>query len=162
MKESTFFLISADHRFRSALAGKVRSFGGVVVDEIRSGCEAAVILVDVRSNVETMLELSRTVCAGLNATEMVLINRTGNLAGSMAGMRAGAMAELIVPLDLDQLRTTLQRAWTSCRKKAKRAQRGSLRDFLERSMGAVAFAQVGEFDSARDFMNVIATQEEET
>lgn len=153
MKGSTFFLISSDPPFRSALADKVRSFGGTVVDEMRSRCEAAVILVDVRSDVEGMLDLCRDVRSDLNAAEIVLINRTGNLDGSMAGMRAGAMTELLVPLDLDRLRSTLKRAWASCRKKMKRSRTGALRDFLERSMAAAAFAQVGEFDSARDFMD---------
>jgi len=85
--------------------------------------------------------------------EVVLINKPDNVVASIAGMKAGAVDEIIVPFDTGALKTIVSDAFERVQKaRAKMAKKTLLTRFSE-AMMAATFAQAGDFDGALDMLD---------
>jgi DNA-binding response OmpR family regulator len=71
----------------------------------------------------------------------------------MAGMRAGASDELTVPFDMEALRRKMAEAFRRSRARKARKHRHPLVTAFEDAMSAAAFAESGEFETAREMLS---------
>lgn len=110
-----------------------------------------VVLLDVRRCDDALLGWLVTTKRALPALEVILLNLPGQVASSIAAMRAGASAEVSAPFDLATLRAAVSAALRRRRKRLDAA-RPSLLGRFQRAMTAVTFAQAGEFDTAREIL----------
>lgn len=159
---AALLIVTNDEALREVLGGKFRQWGASVhhhdpgegqVSLVRA---VDVILVDVRHHAELMLSGLGGIRAAMPFAEMVLINSSDNVNASMAGMRAGATDELTVPFDMEALK---QKMIDACRRSKRRHAKnmGSLITVFEDAMSAAAFAEAGEFDTARSILEASAS-----
>lgn len=154
---AALLIVTNDEALREVLGGKLRQWGASVHDHDPGEGQASlaraidVILVDVRHHAEMMLSGLGGIRAAMPFAEMVLINSSGNVNASMAGMRAGASDELTVPFDMEALK---QKMIDACRRSKRRHAKnmGSLITVFEDAMSAAAFAEAGEFETARSIL----------
>lgn len=158
-KSAALLIITSDETLVETLSGKLQEWGVAVYrDEIGQAPAGPdkiidVILVDVRHQAETALHRLNSILGDLPTTETILINSLANISSSMAGMRAGASDELIVPFDTETLRQKVNAACSHSRKRRKKKTRRSLFDVFGEAMSAATFAQAGEFETAIDMLN---------
>lgn len=160
----TVQIVSPDQPFAELLRGKLQGWGltATTGDEYpQSAVQAAaagevdVVLLDVRQQATAMLSRFAAAMRGMTGLEVVLINTPEGINASMEGMRAGASDEVTTPLDAATLHEKIMAA-VHRRQKAKKAasrKKRSLWGMLEQTMTAATFAQAGEFDTAREFLN---------
>lgn len=112
-----------------------------------------VVLLDIRDLAdETFVRVSATL-QDYEDVGVVLINRPGNIVASIAGMKAGAVDEIITPFDTNALQTTILTAFTGVQTaRAKRCKKPLLARFSE-AMMAAAFAQGGDYEGALDILD---------
>lgn len=154
---AALLIVTNDGALREVLGGKLRQWGASVHHHDPEEGQAMlaravdVILVDVRHHAEMMLSGLGGIREAMPFAEMVLINSSDNVNASMAGMRAGASDELTVPFDMEALK---QKMIDACRRSRKRHAKnmGSLLTVFEDAMSAAAFAEAGEFDTARSML----------
>jgi DNA-binding NtrC family response regulator len=85
-------------------------------------------------------------------SEVVLINRPDNVVASIAGMKAGAVDEIIVPLDTGMLQKMITEAHERVEAaRGKKTKKPLLTRFSE-AMMAATFAQAGDFEGALDLL----------
>ena len=83
-------------------------------------------------------------------TEVILINSYEQIALSIEGMKMGAFDDFFVPFDIDSLIHRIHDAYQ--RKKKKEKANKSLRQRYHDIMMAISFAEVGETETARQFL----------
>ncbi|HET8539929.1 MAG TPA: hypothetical protein VFL83_08660 [Anaeromyxobacter sp.] len=110
-----------------------------------------VVLLDVRRCDDALLAWLAALKRALPAVEVLLLGLPGQVAISIAAMRAGASAELSAPFDVATLRAAVSAALRRRRKRLD-ARRPSLLERFQRAMSAATFAQAGEFETARDLL----------
>lgn len=110
-----------------------------------------VVLLDVRRCDDALLAWLAALKRALPAIEVILLALPGQVAISIAAMRAGASAELSAPFDLATLRGALDAALRRRRKRLQ-APRPTLLERFQRAMSAATFAQAGEFETARELL----------
>lgn len=117
------------------------------------GEEVDVALLDIRGLADEaygQVHATKQQCVGM---EVVLINRPDNVVASIAGMKAGAVDEIIVPFDTDALKEIIMVAAARAQEaRAKRGKRPLLARFSE-AMMAATFAQAGDFAGALDMLD---------
>lgn len=152
---ATLLIVTDDGALGETLGGKLQQWGARV-EQHDPGAEQAllakavdVILVDVRHRAEMMLRGLAAIREAMPWAEMVLINSSDNVNGSIAGMRAGASDELTVPFDMDALRRKMADALRRSRVRQVRKRGHRLIRAFEDAMSAAAFAESGEFETAR-------------
>lgn len=85
--------------------------------------------------------------------EVVLINRPDNVVASIAGMKAGAVDEVIVPFDTGALKAIICEVFGRVHAvSAKKVKKPLLVRFSE-AMMAATFAQAGDYDGALDMLD---------
>ncbi len=150
-------VISPDLGLSGKLARWVQGWGASVAVESDVGrmtSSAAadegvdVVLLDVRRREDPLLAWLAALKRARPGVEVILLTVPGQVAISIAAMRAGASSELSAPFDLATLRAAVAAA---LRRRGKRlaARRPSLLERFQRAMTAATFAQAGEFDTAR-------------
>lgn len=153
-------IVSPDAVFAESIAHRLRGWGVSVAVEsdftqaipsAAAGRNLDLVLLDVRSCEDALLAWLGAVKRALPSLEVILLNLPGQVAVSIAAMRAGASAELSAPFDLAALRSAVSDALRRRNARLRRA-RPSLRERFERAMSAATFAQAGEFDTARDLL----------
>jgi DNA-binding NtrC family response regulator len=153
-------IVSPDAAFADALGRRLHGWGLSVAIEgdFRRVAPAAggveqddLVLLDVRRCEDGLLGWLTSLTEALPALEVILLNLPGQVAISIAAMRAGASGELSAPFDLGALRRAVSAALRRRRKRLDRA-RPSLLERFQRAMGAATFAQAGEFDTARELL----------
>lgn len=155
-------LMTADHVLVETLGGKLREWGAMVLHyDLWSCCSmpatpVEVLLLDVRQQTAEVLRHYKSIRQENLVAETVLINRSGNISASMEGMRAGASDELIVPFDTETLREKINAAFSRSRRFRTKDGRRSLFAIFEQTMSAASFAQVAEFETAIEMVNVSA------
>ena len=92
-------------------------------------------------------------------SEVVLINKPDNVVASIAGMKAGAVDEIIVPIETGTLQTIIT---DSCARvqaaRVKKTKKPLLARFSEVMMAAT-FAQAGDFEGAMDMLDTPAARQ---
>ena len=115
--------------------------------------EGNVVLLDVRDLTDDAFGQVYGIRQHHQGSEVILINRPDNVAASIAGMKAGAVDEIIAPFDTDALQAIICEVCN--RVQATRAKKGK-KPFLTRfseAMMAATFAQAGDFDGALDMLD---------
>lgn len=120
--------------------------------------EADVVLLDIRDLADDAFGQVYGTRQQYQGTEVVLINKPDNVVASIAGMKAGAVDEVIVPFDTDALKTIICEV---CKRtqaaRAKKDKKPLLTRFSE-AMMAATFAQAGDFNGALDMLDRPAPQ----
>jgi DNA-binding NtrC family response regulator len=154
-------IVSPDPAFADAIGRRLHGWGLSVAIEsdfrrVAPAAAAAeqddLVLLDVRRCEDGLLGWLSSLTEALPALEVVLLNLPGQVAVSIAAMRAGASDELSAPLDLAALRSAVSAALRR-RKKRLDGARPSLLERFQRAMAAATFAQAGEFDTARELLD---------
>lgn len=158
MKSTELLIVSQDQALLDVLGGKLSQWGATVHKhhigefESREDRNVNVILVDVRQQAERIIDSLRGIRKAIPWAEMVLINRSGNIHGSITGMRAGASDELTVPFEMNNLKQKVTEACERSRMRSAVKHTRSLLNVFERTMSAAAFAEAGEFETAEQVM----------
>lgn len=121
-----------------------------------SAGEVTVTLLDIRELAEGAYGLVYSTKQLYPDSDAVLINKPDNVVASIAGMKAGAADEIIVPFDIGTLKKIIFEA--SERAQTARANKGKkplLARFSE-AMMAATFAQAGDFTGALDILDTPA------
>jgi len=82
--------------------------------------------------------------------EVIIINRSEQIALSIEGMKLGAFDDFIVPLDLESLARRIREAHQK-KKENEKTKKSPLQRFQD-IMVAASFAEAGEADMAREFL----------
>lgn len=122
--------------------------------------EGEVVLLDIRELTDDAFGAVYSIRQGLSGVEVVLINRSDNVAASIAGMKAGAADEVIVPFDTGTLKTIITDACQRAR--AARAKRKPLLTHFSEAMMAATFAQAGDFAGALDVLDKPKAQRDDS
>ena len=115
--------------------------------------EGEVVLLDIRDMADDAFGQVYSIKQQSVGIEVVLINKPDNVVASIAGMKAGAIDEIIVPFDTGALKEIITEV--SKRVRAARAQKVKkplLARFSE-AMMAATFAQAGDFEGALDMLD---------
>ncbi|OGR02230.1 MAG: hypothetical protein A2511_05935 [Deltaproteobacteria bacterium RIFOXYD12_FULL_50_9] len=112
-----------------------------------------VVLFDIRELADEVFDLLGSIRERHPDIEVVLINKPDNVRASIAGMKAGAIDEIIVPFDITLLKRKIVEACK--RRKAMHAKKNkkSLLDRFSDAMVSATFAQAGSYEDALDFMD---------
>lgn len=118
-----------------------------------------VVLLDIRHLAGEAFGLLNSIKQRHPGIEVVLINKPDNIGASIAGMKAGAVDEIIVPFDTGSLKKKIAEACK--RRKAARTKNNKKSLFARFSdtMAAAAFAQAGSYDDALDFLDGTASRQ---
>ncbi len=154
-------VVSPDAAFSAKIGRWLRGWGASVAVEggapraapsAAAGERTDVVLLDVRRREDALLSWLGALKRGRPDVEAIVLNLPGDVAISIAAMRAGASSELSAPLDVAALRGAVGAA---LRRRGKRlaARRPSLLERFQRAMTAATFAQAGEFDTARQLLD---------
>ena len=111
------------------------------------------VILDIRSGAAASLRWLREIRSRRPAPEVILVNNHDRLTTSLEGMRAGAVAELTVPIDLGEMRRVLMAALTEAANQLGRKPKRNFSRFFSQTMNAITYAQAGEFETALDFMD---------
>jgi DNA-binding NtrC family response regulator len=153
-------IVSPDAAFADAIGRRLHGWGLSVAVEsdfrrvapaTAEGEQDDLVLVDVRRCEDGLLGWLASLTGALPALEVILLNVPGQVAVSIAAMRAGATGELSAPFDLAALRGAVSAALRR-RNKGLGLARPSLLERFQRAMAAATFAQAGEFDTARELL----------
>ncbi len=150
-------VVSPDPGFSGKIARWLHGWGACVAVEsdlrlTTADARADVVLLDVRRRDDALLAGLAALKRAQPGVEVILLNLPGQVAISIAAMRAGASSELSAPFDLAALRAEVSAALRRRRKRLG-ARRPSLLERFQRAMTAATFAQAGEFDTARELLD---------
>lgn len=118
-------------------------------DEVVNG----VVILDIRSGAAPSLRWLKEIRSRRPAPEVILVNNPDRMTTSLEGMRAGAAAELTVPIDLGEMRRVLMAALTEVTGRLGSKPGRNFSRFFRQTMNAITYAQAGEFETALDFMD---------
>ncbi len=124
---------------------------GRIVPSAGADDVADVVLLDARRCEDALLAGLAALKRAAPGVEVILLTLPGQVATSIAAMRAGASRELPAPFDLGALRDAVSAALRRRRKRLG-ARRPSLLERFERAMTAATFAQAGDFETARELL----------
>lgn len=112
-----------------------------------------VALVDIRGMADDAYGQLSAIRQRYPGVEVVLVNKPDNVAASIAGMRAGAGDELILPFDTAALDAAIAEA---CQRRRAARDKAGTKPLLARfseAMMAATFAQAGDFDGALELLD---------
>jgi len=153
-------IASDDLSFRETIAKTLEQWGFTYLplgddceldDQETAGGE--VVLVDIREVSHDAFGRVYAIRQQYPAGEVVLINRADNVAASIAGMKAGAVDEVIVPVDTGALRSVITEACARLQATRGRKVKKPLLARFSEAMMAATFAQAGDFAGALDMLD---------
>lgn len=121
-------------------------------NELR-GDEGDVALLDIRDLADGTVGQIRAIRQRHPGVEVVLINKPDNVAASIAGMKAGAVDEILVPVDTGALQTIVNEACARRQAARKQKSKKPLLTRFSEAMMAATFAQAGDFEGALDMLD---------
>jgi len=150
---------SNDSAFAEKIA-KTLDQWGFLHHQLGAGTEAGVpahkgevVLLDIRDMADDAFGHVYSIKQQYAGGEVVLINKPDNVVASIAGMKAGAVDEIIVPFDTGTLQAIIIDACERVQAtRAKKIKKPLLTRFSE-AMMAATFAQAGDFDGALDMLD---------
>lgn len=158
---ATLVLIRTDDTSFAEKIGKAIEQWGFRLQEIgpdteveaQAAADAALALLDIRELADETFGVLQAIRQRYPGLEVVLINKPDNVVASIAGMKAGALDEIIVPVDTAHLQSIITEA---CRRRqaarVKKTKKPLLARFSE-AMMAATFAQAGDFEGALEMMD---------
>lgn len=155
-------LISGDAGLTETVSDRLREWGlttrlvedvALLSQGLGEAASAGVVILDIRSGAAPSLRWLKDIRSRRPAPEVILVNNHDRLTTSLEGMRAGAAAELTVPIDLGEMRRVLMAALTEVTSRLGSQPGGNFSRFFRQTMNAITYAQAGEFETALDFMN---------
>lgn len=159
-RTTVVLIASADLVFRETIAKILEQWGFACLplgdDSALDHQEAEggeVVLVDIREMSHDAFGQVYAIRQQYPAGEVVLINRADNVAASIAGMKAGAVDEVIVPVDTGALRTVITEACARLQATRGRKVKKPLLARFSEAMMAATFAQAGDFAGALDMLD---------
>jgi DNA-binding NtrC family response regulator len=153
-------IVSPDAAFAAAIGQHLRGWGltvaidgdlGAITPSVAADEQLDLVLADVRRGEDAFLRWLSAIKQARPAIEVILLTLPGQVAISIAAMRAGASTELSAPFDVAKLRTAVSQALRRRRKRIAGA-RPSLLERFQAAMSAATFAQAGEFETAREIL----------
>lgn len=115
--------------------------------------EGDVVLLDVRDLADDAFGQVYSTRQQFAGVEVVLINKPDNVVASIAGMKAGAVDEIIVPFDTGTLKTIITEAYGRVQAAREKKSKKPLLARFSDAMLAATFAQAGDFKGALEFMD---------
>jgi DNA-binding NtrC family response regulator len=159
-RRAVVLIASADLVFRETIAKILEQWGFACLplgDDSELDHQEAeggeVVLVDIREVSHDAFGQVYAIRQQYPAGEVVLINRADNVAASIAGMKAGAVDEVIVPVDTGALRSVITEACARLQALTGRKVKKPLLARLSEAMMAATFAQAGDFAGALDMLD---------
>lgn len=157
---SPFVLIdSTDSVFAEKIAKTIDQWGcrhlqlGTESESQLNDTEGDVVLLDIRDLSDDAFGQVYSTRQQYAGVEVVLINRPDNVVASIAGMKAGAVDEVIVPFDTGALKKIIDEVVARVRAtRAKKVKKPLLTRFSE-AMMAATFAQAGDYEGALDLLD---------
>ncbi|NTV14672.1 MAG: hypothetical protein HGA96_12200 [Desulfobulbaceae bacterium] len=155
-------LVSADAVLAETIADRLREWGlttrlieDVTLLESESGhaIPPGVVILDIRRDSAPSLRWLRETRSQAPPLEVVLVNNPDRMTTSLEGMRAGAAAELTMPIDLGEMRRVLMTALSKTNGRRSSRSGNNFSRFFRQTMAAITYAQAGEFETARDFLD---------
>ena len=155
-------LVSGDAGLAETIGDRLREWGltprlvedvALLVPNQDEASPSGVVILDIRSGAGASLRWLREVRSRRPAPEVILVNNHDRLTTSLEGMRAGAAAELTVPIDLGEMRRVLMAALSKLTDHLGSKRRGNFSRFFRQTMAAITYAQAGEFETALNFMD---------
>ena len=156
-------LVSGDTGLTETIAERLREWGltPLLVEDVAllplapqaGACSAGVVILDIRREPTTSLRWLKEIRSRKPAPEVILVNNQDRIAASMEGMRAGAVAELTVPIDLGEMRRVLSATLAGLTDRLSRKGVSKFSRFFRQTMAAITYAQAGEFETALEFMH---------
>lgn len=159
-ERSPFVLIdSNDSVFAEKIAKTLDQWGfrhlqlGTDSEPELNATEGDVVLLDIRNLTDDAFGQVYSTRQQYAGVEVVLINRPDNVVASIAGMKAGAVDEVIVPFDTGALKRIINEVVARVHAaRAKKVKKPLLTRFSE-AMMAATFAQAGDYEGALDMLD---------
>jgi len=154
-------LVSGDIGLTETIGDRLREWGLAtrLVENVAllttgqdEGVLTGVVILDIRREAAPSLRWLKEIRSRQPAPEVILVNNPNRLTTSLEGMRAGAAAELTVPIDLGEMRRVLMSALTTITGRLGRKRGRNFSQFFRQTMAAITYAQAGEFETALDFL----------
>lgn len=158
-QNTVIVIITDDVVLVQTLGGRLREWGATVFHSDadhtppRPAICPDVVLVDIRDQTTEELRMLSAIQQEMPFAELLLINSNDNIKASMAGRRAGASDELVVPFDTGTIRQQIIAACGRSRNRQKMKKHRSMLTVFGDAMSAATFAQAGEFETALDILN---------
>lgn len=114
--------------------------------------EGDVALLDIRDLADEVFSQVYALRTRFPGVEVVLINRPDNVVASIAGMKAGAVDEVIVPFDTGLLQGIITAACGRREAARVKQKKKPLMTRFSEAMMAATFAQAGDFEGALDLI----------
>ena len=155
-------LVSGDAALTETIGDRLREWGlttrlveDVALLALGSGqvVVPGVVILDIRRDSTPSLRWLREARSRSPAPEVILVNNPDRMTTSLEGMRAGAAAELTVPIDLGEMRRVLMAALSKTAGRPGSKGGSNFSRFFRQTMAAITYAQAGEFETARDFLD---------
>lgn len=155
-------LVSGDAALTETIDDRLREWGLTtrLVDDVAllatdsgQAGPARVVILDIRRNSPPSLRWLREARSRSPAPEVIIVNNPDQMTTSLEGMRAGAAAELTVPIDLSEMRRVLMAALSKTTGRPGSKSGSNFSRFFRQTMAAITYAQAGEFETARDLMD---------
>jgi len=106
-----------------------------------------VVLLDLSNLKAEGIRLFKKIKKVNSHTEVIIINSSDQIVFSMEAMKLGAFDELFIPCDISVLTDRIKDAWE--KKQQTKKKKRSLFSIYQEHMAAAAFAEAGEYETAR-------------
>lgn len=155
-------LVSGDAGLSETIGDRLREWGlttrlvedvALLSQATEEATSKGVVILDIRSGAASSLRWLKESRSRCSAPEVILVNNPDRMTTSLEGMRAGAAAELTVPIDLGEMRRVLMAALTEAANRLGRKPGRNFSRFFRQTMNAITYAQAGEFETALDFID---------
>jgi DNA-binding NtrC family response regulator len=155
-------LVSGDTALAETIGERLREWGlttrlvedvALLEPDLEAATSARVVILDIRREAAPSLRWLKESHARNPAPEVILVNNPDRMTTSLEGMRAGAAAELTLPIDLGEMRRVLMTALSKIGTQQGGKRGNKFSRFFRQTMAAITYAQAGEFETALDFMD---------
>ena len=155
-------LIGKDSSFMGTLSERISS-NGVAVNFAQTAPEALafllsddidVVVINVNELGASGMRILDSIQQTKTLAEFITLTSPSSIHWSIEGMKRGAFADLLIPVDLEDLLAKLREA--GAKKKSKKGKRKkSIRKRLEDLMVSATLAESGDFNGARQILNEV-------
>lgn len=155
---STVLLVAEDSFFLQNLSGSLKRLNTFVMTaenkhealEVCANHPVDVALLDIRQHGRDAMQILARLKKAKPETEVILLSGPDNIAAAIEGMRRGASDDITIPCDIAALHQKVNNALRRIKERTEARKKRFLLDIFEDTMVAAAFAQAGEFETARE------------
>jgi DNA-binding NtrC family response regulator len=147
--EDSFFLQNLSETLKRLRASVITAAGRNEALDICTRHDFDLALLDIRHQGHDAIQVLARLKRNQPETEVILLSNPENISLAMEGMRQGAYDDITVPFDIDLLRKKIKSALKRRTSRVKAGRKPALLNVLEDTMMAAAFAEAGEFETAK-------------